>query len=117
MTANDRCPLFNSWLKLSLETMQLGFDAQRVIALRMMRFAAGGAAGQNESYRMVAEKIAAVGEAQTVAAVAIAAGQKIRSSPKKWLACSKNEFGQTNVGYPAGNVPSGTTRFADPKAA
>jgi hypothetical protein len=63
--------------------MQLGFDAQRVIALRMTRLAAGGAAGQNESYRMVAEKIAAVREAQTVAAIAIAAGQKIRLSPKK----------------------------------
>jgi hypothetical protein len=75
--------LFNSWLKLSFETMQFGFDAQRVIALRIMRFAAGGAAGQNESYRMVAEKIAAVGEAQTVAAIAIAAGQKNKVIAKK----------------------------------
>jgi hypothetical protein len=46
-----------------------------------MRLAADGAAGQNGSYRMVGEKVAAAVEAQTVAAFAIAAGQKIRVSP------------------------------------
>ena len=39
--------------------MQLGFEAQQVIALRMMRVVAGGARGQGEARRMVAEKSAA----------------------------------------------------------
>jgi hypothetical protein len=56
--------------------MQLGFDAQNVVALRMMRFAAGDARGQNEARRMVTEKIAAGAEAQAIAALGIITGQK-----------------------------------------
>ena len=59
--------MFNPWLALTFKTMQLGFDAQNVIALRMMRFATGGARGQSEARRMVTEKIAAGVEAQSAA--------------------------------------------------
>lgn len=68
--------MFNPWLELTFKTMQLGFDAQNVIALRMMRFAAGGARGQNEARRMVTEKIAAGGQAQLTAVSGIITGQK-----------------------------------------
>jgi hypothetical protein len=54
--------------------MQLGFDAQNVIALRMMRFAAGGVRGRNEARRMVADKVAAGAEAQVTAAFGFIAG-------------------------------------------
>jgi len=60
-------------------------DTQRVIALRMMRFAAGGLAGQNELRCMITEKIAAVGEAQTVAGFAMMSGQKDSVIAKKVL--------------------------------
>ena len=50
--------MLNPWLALTFKAMQLGFDAQNVIALRMMRLAAGGARGQKEVCLMVSEKIA-----------------------------------------------------------
>ena len=62
--------MFNPWLSLSLKAFQLGIEAQRVIALRMLSFAAGGANAQAEANRMVTEKILAAVEAQTAAAVA-----------------------------------------------
>jgi hypothetical protein len=68
--------VFNSWLLVISETMGLGFEAQGVIALRMMRFAAGGARGQSEARRMIIEKVTAGIEAQTVAASALASGHK-----------------------------------------
>jgi hypothetical protein len=77
--------VFNPWLALTFKAAQLGMDAQRVIALRMMRLAAGGMAGQNESLRMISEKIAAVGEAQAAALSAIASGQKDTVIAKKVL--------------------------------
>jgi hypothetical protein len=68
--------LFNPWLALNFKIMQLGFEAQSVVALRMMRIAGGGVRGQTEARRMVAEKIAAVTEAQTTAVSAIMKGSK-----------------------------------------
>jgi hypothetical protein len=66
----------NPWLSLTFKTMQLGFDAQNVIALRMMRFAAGGPGGQNEARRMVTEKIAAGVQTQLTAVSGIMTGKK-----------------------------------------
>jgi hypothetical protein len=68
--------MFNPWFPLILKTMQLGVEAQSVIALRMMRFAAGGAIARSEARRAITDKVAAGGEAQAVAALAIASGQK-----------------------------------------
>jgi hypothetical protein len=71
---HNRCPLFNPWLELTLKAIQLGIDAQSVIALRMIRLAAGGARAHSEAQRMVMEKFTAVAEAQTAAASAILNG-------------------------------------------
>jgi hypothetical protein len=68
--------MFNPWFSLIFQTMQMGFEAQSVIALRMMRFAAGGPAAQTEARRMITDKVAAGVEMQAVAASAIASGQK-----------------------------------------
>lgn len=68
--------MLNPWLPLFFKTMQLGFEAQSVIALRAMRFAAGGTRAQAEASRMISEKIAAGVEAQAVAASAIATGRR-----------------------------------------
>ena len=68
--------MFNPWLSLSLKAFQLGIEAQSVIALRMLSFAAGGANAQAEANRMVTEKILAAVEAQTAAAVAAMRGSK-----------------------------------------
>jgi len=42
-------PMFNPWLPLVFKTMQLGLEAQSVIALRAMRFAAGRDTRTNRS--------------------------------------------------------------------
>ena len=67
--------MLNPWLALTLRTMQLGFDAQNVIFLRMMRLSAGGARGQSEARRMISEKIAASAEAQATAVSGVMAGR------------------------------------------
>jgi hypothetical protein len=66
--------MFNPWFSLAFKTIELGFEAQNVIALRMMRLAAGGAAASTEAQRMIADKIAAGIEAQAVAISSLAAG-------------------------------------------
>lgn len=58
-------------------------DAQRVVALRVMRIAAGGASAKRETQRMVAEKVAAFGEAQIAAAVALASGMSVKAAAKR----------------------------------
>lgn len=68
--------MFNPWFSLMLKTIQLGLEAQSVIALRMMRLAAGGANATTEARRMIADKIAAGVEAQAVAASGLAFGRK-----------------------------------------
>jgi hypothetical protein len=68
--------MFNPWFSLISKTMWLGVEAQSVIALRMMRLAAGGAAAQNEARRMITDKVAAGLEAQAAVASGIARGRK-----------------------------------------
>ena len=68
--------MFNPWLTLAFKTIELGIEAQSVIALRMMRLATGGARGRTEATRMVAEKVGALAEAQTAAGAAILTGRR-----------------------------------------
>ena len=44
--------VWNDWFKLSLQAMQLAWEAQNVIALRVMRMASGGDRGHSEAHRM-----------------------------------------------------------------
>ena len=55
--------------------MALAFDAQHVVAQRLALLATGGPNAGPEAARMVAEKVAALGEAQTIAARAAAQGR------------------------------------------
>ena|SRR5665213_2095688 len=57
----------NPWIGIGLDAWRLGFEASQVIGLRTMKIAAGGAAGQAETQRMVAEKIDAGLALQTMA--------------------------------------------------
>jgi hypothetical protein len=56
------------WITLSLRAAQVGFAAQNVIALRLLRLAAGGTRAYNEMARMSIEKTTAFAEAQIAAA-------------------------------------------------
>ena len=75
--------MWNDWLSLSSQTAMLAFEAQSVIALRLMRIAGGGALARSEATRMVTEKVQALGEAQAVAAVGSLTGRKRRHIAKK----------------------------------
>jgi hypothetical protein len=68
--------VFNPWFDVTLKAIQLGVEAQSVMALRMLRLAAGGARAQSEAQRMVFEKIAALAEAHTAATSAILNGHE-----------------------------------------
>ena len=66
------------WIAFSLRAAQVGFAAQNVVALRVLRLAAGGTRDYNEMARMSIEKTTAFAEAQLAAAAAAMAG---RSNP------------------------------------
>ena len=57
---------WNPWLTLASQAALVGWEAQQVIALRLMRIAAGGSRGRDEAQRMVTEKVAALAEVQAV---------------------------------------------------
>jgi len=65
------------------DAMRFGADIQRVVALRMMRMAAGGPQASKEAHRMVAEKVAAAGEAQMAAFLALATGARPATAAKR----------------------------------
>jgi hypothetical protein len=46
---------FNPWVVLTMRAFQLSWEAQNVIALRMLRLASGDVRGQAELNRMVVE--------------------------------------------------------------
>ncbi len=81
--------LWNAWFALSSETARLGFEAQRVIAMRMLRLAGGGRKAEAESFRMVSEKIAAFAEAHAVAAAVMAEDGDHHRAAKKVLGIYK----------------------------
>jgi hypothetical protein len=80
---------WNAWFALSSQAAMLGFEAQNVMALRFMRLAAGGALAQSESARMISEKVLALGEAQSAAALATIKGDKSPHVAKKVLGVYK----------------------------
>ena len=59
---------------LALSGAWFALEAQQVIALRLMRLAAGGPTAQREAHRMVAEKVDAAAVAARLSAAASARG-------------------------------------------
>jgi hypothetical protein len=66
-----------------LDAMRFGFEVQSVIALRLIKIAAGGAESNAEITRMVTEKIKALADAQNAGAVALARGKSVRTASKR----------------------------------
>lgn len=77
--------MFESWFILARKAMVLGFQAQNVITLRLMRLAAGGTGSQTEAMRMVADKTAALAEVQIIGATAAFTGQSANVTAGKIL--------------------------------
>ena len=81
--------LGNPWMAFAAQAAAVGWEAQTVIALRLMRVAAGGARGQAEAQRMVTEKIAAAVEAQAAAVAGAIEGRGGAGTAKKALGVYK----------------------------
>lgn len=69
-----------SWWELSADMTMAGMEAQRVIALRILKLAAGGPAASKEAHKMISEKIAASVEA----AVTLASGGSADSVVRRY---------------------------------
>jgi len=81
---------WQAWCSLSLQAARLTWAAQDVVVLRCMRIAAESLRGrQSEARRMVAEKIAALAEAQTAAAIAAIKGGSSNHVTKRALGVYK----------------------------
>jgi len=78
-------PMFDNW-KLWIDLLNLGYEAQRVIAMRLAKIAAGGHSADAECRRMVSEKFAAAAAARAAAAAALAAGKGIDAAARQALA-------------------------------
>jgi hypothetical protein len=75
--------IWSAWFGPSLLGAQLAWEAQSVMALRLMRLGLGGAQAHSEAQRMVREKIAALMEAQSAAATAALTSADNRRIVKK----------------------------------
>ncbi len=74
---------WNPWFALSAQAARMCWDMQAVILLRSLRIAQGGARGDAETRRMIAEKAAALAQAQlTVTAAALKGDKKHRVAKK-----------------------------------
>jgi hypothetical protein len=71
-----------TWWKLSTNIAMAGFEAQRVIALRLARLAAGGPNAAREARLMISEKLVANGKA----AITLASGGSAHSVVSRYRA-------------------------------
>jgi hypothetical protein len=66
--------MFTAWMKFALDAARLGYEAQTVMTLRMLKLARGGHAAEAEARRMVTEK----GVAFAQAAATLATGGSMK---------------------------------------
>jgi len=74
--------MFSSWITLTFSAARLGWEAQNVVALRLLRLAAGRI-GPTEAGLMITEKIAAATEARAVATTFALEGGNGHAAAKK----------------------------------
>ncbi len=77
--------MFDFWSDW-IDAATLGFEAQSVIAMRLLKIAAGGPAADAECELMVAEKFAAAASAQDAATAALADGESFHTAAARALA-------------------------------
>jgi hypothetical protein len=65
-----------------IRAAQVGWDANVVVAMRLMRLAVGGALAQREAQRMVAEKVTASAEAHAAAITKMLMGGRMAAATK-----------------------------------
>jgi hypothetical protein len=77
--------MFDFWSDW-IDAAALGFEAQSVVAMRLLKIAAGGPAADAECELMVAEKFAAISAAHRAATVALASGKSFQAATALALA-------------------------------
>src|SRR5258708_15650110 len=75
-----------AYWKLWVDVLNIGLDAQRVIAMRLAKIAKGGAAAEAECRRMGSEKFLAAAAARDAAAGALVRGKGRDIAPRLALA-------------------------------
>jgi hypothetical protein len=80
---------WTDWCSLSLRTAQLSWEAQSIIAIRLMRLAGRGQGNQTEARRMVTEKVAALSEAQSSASASASAATAVIKGGKSHRVAKK----------------------------
>src|SRR5262245_46372097 len=88
--------MLNLW-HAYIRAAQVGWDANVVVAMRLMRLAVGGALAQREAQRMVAEKVAAIADAQAAAITKMIMGGGMAAATKSLLLFISGKCGQTDV--------------------
>jgi len=73
--------MFNLWLT-NIQAAQTVWEANVVIAMRLMRLASGGGLAQREAQRMILEKVTANAEAQMAAAMKMMTGGGLIAASK-----------------------------------
>ena len=81
--------MWGAWFVLSSQAALVGFEAQAVMALRLVRLAGGGATARSEASRMYTEKVQALGEAQNTASIEAIKGGSGHHVAKKVLGVYK----------------------------
>jgi len=85
---------WNAWLSLSLQGARLAWEAQNVIALRLLRMGLHDARAHSEAKRMISEKFAALGEAQAAALTGAARGQQAPAIANKVMTVYRKRVGR-----------------------
>ncbi len=70
------------WPKAWMEALEFNLEVQSVVAMRLVKIAAGGATGAAESAKMVHEKAQAAVAAVTAGALALAKGRSLKAATK-----------------------------------
>jgi hypothetical protein len=86
--------LIPNWYKLALESALLGFEAQQVIGLRLIKLAHGGTAAHTEAVRMITEKVIAASEGLGVLATA-GSGRRIIRRYRARVKANKRRLSRT----------------------
>jgi len=73
--------VLNLW-QTYFRVAQTAWDANAVVAMRMMRLASGGAVSKREMQRMVTEKAFAIAQAQTIAAARLMTGGGVEAASR-----------------------------------
>ncbi len=101
-----------AYWKLWVDVLNIGLDAQRVIAMRLAKIAKGGAAAEAECRRMVSEKFLAAAAARDAAAAALVGGKGIDTAAR--LALTPIErAGLRHMATRTGVIILGTFKFRD----